>query len=65
MNRLKLAAIWVALQLVFFIGWTSREQLRRSTGPSILVKVVPVDPRDLLRGQYLTLAYQFTPAWDT
>ena len=65
MTRLKLAAGWVGVQLLFFAGWTVREQVRATSGPSILVKVVPVDPRDLLRGQYLRLGYQFSRAWDT
>jgi len=29
-------------------------------GQSILVQVVPVDPRDLLSGQYINLNYKFT-----
>src|SRR2546430_14346042 len=65
MPRLKLAAGWVGVQLLFFVGWTLREQVRAASGPSILVKVVPVDPRDLLRGQYLSLAYEFSRPWDS
>ena len=65
MNRLKLAAACVGLQLLFFAGWAGREQVRLVSGASILVKVVPVDPRDLLRGQYLRLAYEFSRPWDS
>jgi uncharacterized membrane-anchored protein len=65
MNRLKLAAACVGLQLLFFAGWAGREQARLVSGASILVKVVPVDPRDLLRGQYLRLAYEFSRPWDS
>lgn len=64
MTRLKLAAGWVALQLLFFVGWTGVEQYRVTSGESILVKVVPLDPRDLLRGQYLRLGYEFSRPWD-
>jgi uncharacterized membrane-anchored protein len=64
-TRLQLAAGWVGVQLLFFTGWTVRERLRATSGPSILVKVVPVDPRDLLRGQYLSLAYEFSRPWDS
>ena len=63
--RLKLAAAWVGLQLLFFVGWTGLEHQRVTSGESILVKVVPVDPRDLLRGQYLRLAYTFSRPWDS
>lgn len=65
MNRLTLAGIWVGAQVLFFAGWAYREETRLTSGPSILVRVVPVDPRDLLRGQYLTLAYEFSRDWDS
>lgn len=65
MTRLKLAAGWVGVQLLFFAGWTVREHVRATSGTSILVKVIPVDPRDLLRGQYLNLAYEFSRPWDS
>jgi uncharacterized membrane-anchored protein len=65
MTRLKLAAGWVGVQLLFFAGWTVREHVRMTSGASILVKVIPVDPRDLLRGQYLNLAYEFSRPWDS
>jgi len=64
-TRLKLAAGWVGVQLLFFAGWTVREHQRVASAPSILVKVVPVDPRDLLRGQYLSLGYEFSRPWDS
>ncbi|HEX5051883.1 MAG TPA: GDYXXLXY domain-containing protein [Planctomycetota bacterium] len=61
-RRLGLAAAWVCLQLLFFAGWALREAGRfdEGVGRSILVRTVPVDPRDLLRGQYLELAYEWT-----
>jgi len=64
-SRLTLAAAWVGVQLLFFAGWTVREQARLTSGASILVTVAPVDPRDLLRGQYLVLAYEFSRPWDS
>jgi len=62
--RLGVAALWVGLQLLFFIGWAMHEdgKLGEGVGRSILVRTVPVDPRDLLRGQYLRLAYEFSRA---
>ena len=68
MTRWKLAAAWVAVQVFFFAGWAAVEQRRLTTGSSILVRTAPVDPRDLLRGQYLNLSYEFsrmTPFVDT
>jgi uncharacterized membrane-anchored protein len=62
--RWKIAAAWVGLQMVFFAAWAAVEQRRLApgVGTSILVRVEPVDPRDLLRGQYLTLSYAFNRA---
>lgn len=64
MTRWKLAAAWVALQLVFFAGWAAVEQRRHTTGARILVRPVPVDPRDLLSGQYMALRYDFSEGRD-
>jgi uncharacterized membrane-anchored protein len=60
--RMKLAAAWVGIQLVFFVGWATVEEARlgEGVGASILVRVRPVDPRDLLRGQFMRLAYEFS-----
>jgi len=58
--RWKLAAGWVAAQVLFFAGWAAVEQRRHTVGESILVKTAPVDPRDLLSGQYLALSYDFS-----
>ena len=69
MNRthIKLVSIWVFLQAALLAGWAMREEFRLSEGEgvSILVRTVPVDPRDMLRGQYISLAYAFNrpPTW--
>lgn len=54
---LLICLILVAAQLAFFIGWIWLEEDR--SGTEIRVALAPVDPRDLLRGQYLNLAYAF------
>ena len=61
-HRAKVAAAWVVIQLAFFVGWASLEQARfePGVGSSILVRVRPVDPRDLLRGQFMQLGYEFS-----
>jgi len=61
-RRAKVAAAWVVIQLGFFVGWASLEQARfqPGVGSSILVRVRPVDPRDLLRGQFMRLGYEFS-----
>lgn len=62
MLRTQLAAAWVALQVLFFAAWAGYEEHRLAPGEgtSILVRVEPVDPRDLLRGQYMALSYEFS-----
>lgn len=64
--RIQLAAVWVILQIIFFAGWAYTESARFEAGRSILVRTAPVDPRDLLRGQYMRLAYPMSrPASDS
>lgn len=58
--RVQIAAVWVAVQIVFFAGWAYTEAARFEQGRSILVRTLPVDPRDLLRGQYFRLAYEMS-----
>ncbi len=63
MNRRgKVAAAWVTIQIGFFVGWASLEEARfgPDVGSSLLVRVRPVDPRDLLRGQFMQLGYEFS-----
>jgi uncharacterized membrane-anchored protein len=56
---LKLAVIAQLLVLVAMIGL---RMIPLVTGQTLLVRVVPVDPRDLFRGDYVTLSYAFSRA---
>jgi uncharacterized membrane-anchored protein len=60
--RWKLAAGWVLAQILFFAVWAGVEHRRHTVGDSILVRTAPVDPRDLLSGQYQALSYEFSRA---
>lgn len=62
MIRYKIAAVWVGLQVLFFVAWAGIEQSRlaQGEGQSIVVKTAPVDPRDLLSGQFIRLSYEFS-----
>jgi len=62
MIRIKAAMVWVALQVFFLGAWAGYEERRLAPGAgwSVLVRVEPVDPRDLLRGQYMRLGYAFS-----
>jgi len=55
------AAILVALLQTAFLGYMieSRASILRN-GTDVVLKTVPVDPRDLLRGDYVILAYDIS-----
>lgn len=48
----------VIAQAVFLLTWAGWHEHVRSTAPVILLKTRPVDPRDLLRGDYMILGYE-------
>ncbi|URK87864.1 GDYXXLXY domain-containing protein [Rhizobium sp. RCAM05350] len=55
------AAVLVALLQTAFLGYMieSRASILRN-GVDVVLKTVPVDPRDLLRGDYVILAYDIS-----
>jgi uncharacterized membrane-anchored protein len=64
MNRLVIASVWIGLQIFYLCGWTAFEasRLLPGVGESIVVRTLPVDPRDLLRGQFMRFRYGFSRA---
>ena len=63
--------LWIAVGLVIALQsaaliWmiVDRVMLLRS-GKEVTVEVVPVDPRDIFRGEYVVLGYSFTGTGDT
>jgi uncharacterized membrane-anchored protein len=60
-NRLLMAAIVLALVQIGFLAWmiAGRAAILRD-GQEVLLKVEPVDPRDLLRGDYVRLGYEIS-----
>lgn len=58
-RKLILAAVALALVQIGFLSWmiAARASLLRS-GQEVLLKVEPIDPRDLLRGDYVRLGYE-------
>ena len=56
-TRLAAFALLVLLQAAVVIGLVVREERIRATGRVVVLKAAPVDPRDLLRGDYVTLRY--------
>lgn len=52
--------VLVAAQAVFLLGWAGYHEWVRQRAEVIVVKGRPVDPRDLLRGDYMTLNYEIS-----
>ena len=63
MNR---SARWffgiVAAQALFLLVWAGYHEVVRQQAPVIVLKGRPVDPQDLLRGDYMTLRYDIGDA---
>ena len=50
----------VALQAAWVITTIARQEMLLRSGTVVLLETVPVDPRDLLRGDYVILNYKFS-----
>lgn len=46
------------LSTIFLLGMIGNEQVRRTMGEEIVLRTRPVDPRDLMRGDYVALEYE-------
>jgi uncharacterized membrane-anchored protein len=60
-RRLIVSALVLALAQIGFLGWiiAGRAAILRH-GREIVLKVEPIDPRDLLRGDYVYLGYEIS-----
>ena len=60
-KRLVISALVLALVQIGFLSWiiAGRAAILRD-GKEILLKVEPIDPRDLLRGDYIVLSYDIS-----
>jgi len=60
-KRLIISALVLALVQIGFLGWiiAGRAAILRD-GKEVLLKVQPIDPRDLLRGDYIVLGYEIS-----
>ena len=65
LSKNKLLILIATIQVLFFTGWYYLEykKLHNPKSKIILVKTVPVDPRDYLSGNYFTLRYEFSDLW--
>ena len=51
-----LAIVLVAVPLAF----VARDELAKSRGQHVLLRVEPIDPHDILRGEYVALSYRIS-----
>jgi uncharacterized membrane-anchored protein len=56
----KVLLFTAAAQLVILVGMIGLRAVPLVTGQTMLVRVQPVDPRDLFRGDYVILSYDFS-----
>jgi uncharacterized membrane-anchored protein len=56
----KVLLVTVAAQLLVLVGMIALRAIPLLIGQTVLVRVQPVDPRDLFRGDYVTLSYAFS-----
>ena len=53
----------IAFQMIVLGSMVVQHGHTLLTGDSILLRVIPVDPRDPLRGDYVILRYEFSSLW--
>lgn len=53
-------ALAVAIQFLLLLGLLGFKQYTLLTGETVLLRVQPIDPRDLFRGDYVTLSYDIS-----
>ncbi len=58
--KLKLLALVLTLQTAWILGTTFVQERALSSGTVVLLETRPVDPRDLLRGDYVILSYKIS-----
>lgn len=58
--KLKFLAIVLGLQVAWILGTTVTQESKLSSAPTVLLETQPVDPRDMLRGDYVILSYKIT-----
>ena len=58
--KLKLLILVLALQSAWLLGTVAVQEHALASGKVILLETRPVDPRDLLRGDYLMLNYKIS-----
>jgi uncharacterized membrane-anchored protein len=55
--KLKLLVVVLGLQAAWILATTATQELSLRSAPTVLLETRPVDPRDMLRGDYVLLNY--------
>ncbi len=50
----------VLLQVLFLLGMAGYKAFWSARGPTVVLRAVPVDPRDFFRGDYVVLRYEIS-----
>ena len=60
-SKLKhLFIVVIAIQIVFLLGLVGYRETILAVGRTAVLQTVPVDPRDLFKGEYVTLRYELS-----
>jgi uncharacterized membrane-anchored protein len=58
--KLKLLVVVLGLQVAWVLGTVTTQEHRLHSAPTVLLETQPVDPRDLLRSNYIILNYKIS-----
>ena len=60
-TKLKIILVLIiVLQILSLVGFVIYQESLKDTGTKIILQTIPVDPRDLLRGEYVDLRYEIS-----
>jgi len=58
--KMKLLALVLGLQVAWILATTATQEINLHSAPTVLLETRPVDPRDMLRGDYVILGYKIS-----
>lgn len=56
-RRLAMVVVVALVQIAIVAGLALRQEVRLASGRDVILRVEPIDPRDILRGDYVRLGY--------
>ena len=60
-TKLKIILVLIiVLQILSLVGFVIYQENLKDTGTKIILQTIPLDPRDLLRGEYVELRYEIS-----